>query len=93
MCKFKLPQLARKHAKEQAEPADRRLDIFDKVLLLHFSLNLSETFRIDVNIDFAKKLEADFLSRSPKKCSAQNLKKTRQNGILRYGHFCGFFRG
>ena len=30
MCKFKLAQLARKHAKEQPELADRWLDIFDR---------------------------------------------------------------
>ena len=30
------------------------------LLLLHFSINLSETFRIDVNMDFANNLQAEF---------------------------------
>ena len=29
------------------------------LLFLHFSMNLSETFRIDVNIDFANSIEAE----------------------------------
>ena len=31
------------------------------LLLLHFSMNLSETFRIDVNMDFANNLVRGFL--------------------------------
>ena len=31
------------------------------LLFLHFSMNLSETFRIDVNIDFANNLGSGFL--------------------------------
>ena len=46
------------------------------LLLLHFLMNLSQTFRIDVNMDFANNLVRGFLIYAPKKISAQNPKKT-----------------
>ena len=36
------------------------------LLLLYFSMNLFETFRIDVNMDFANNIEAEFYFRPPK---------------------------
>ena len=38
-----------------------QVSITEKLLLLHFSMNSSETFRIDENIDFANTVHGAFL--------------------------------
>ena len=40
---------------------------FAQVSILHFSMNLSETFRIDVNMDFANTNDGGFLIYASKK--------------------------
>ena len=46
------------------------------LLLLHFFMNLSETFRIDVNMDFANNLVRGFLIMASKKILSPKSKKT-----------------
>ena len=43
------------------------------LLLLHFSMNLSETFRIGLNMDFANKVEAYFWFRPPRNVEPKKL--------------------
>ena len=47
------------------------------LILLNFSMNLSETFRIDVNMDFANNVEADFWFRPPKQFEPKIQKKVQ----------------
>ena len=42
------------------------------LLLIHFSINLSETFKINVNMNFANNLEAECSFRPQKQFWAQN---------------------
>ena len=52
-------------------------------------MNLSETFTIDVNMDFANTNHGGFLIKAPKKIRAQNLKKAG----LYWGLCSRFFEG
>ena len=64
---FEILQKITKMAKSQ-NPIFPKCHSLENLLLLHFSMNLPETFRINVNMDFAHTNRGRFLKfRPPKK--------------------------